>query len=86
MSDAKNISASFYMKLTEDKDWIEMGELSFGKFYSYGGLQMLHNFLMICEKKPELIRQIRIRDDQGSEYTADDFITYITDIEVVENG
>jgi hypothetical protein len=63
-----------------------MGELSFGKFYSYGGLQMLHNFLMICEKKPELIRQIRIRDDQGSEYTADDFITYITDIEVVENG
>ena len=86
MSDAKNISASFYMKLEEDKDWIEMGELSFGKFYSYGGIEMLRNFLKVCEQKPNLIKKVRIRDDQGAEYTADDFITYLGDIEVVDNG
>ena len=86
MSDAKNISASFYMKLEEDKEWIEMGELSFGKFYSYGGIEMLRNFLKVCEQKPNLIKKVRIRDDQGAEYTAEDFITYLADIEVVDNG
>tara|TARA_A100001201_G_scaffold1451_1_gene3687 strand:+ start:487 stop:750 length:264 start_codon:yes stop_codon:yes gene_type:complete len=87
MSDAKNTQASFYLNLpTTYEEWIEMGELSFGKFYSYGGIKMLHNFLKVCERKPNLIKKVRIRDDQGAEYTADDFITYLGDIEVIDNG
>jgi len=61
-----------------------MGEVSFGKFYSYGGLTMLNNFLKVCEQKPKLISQIKIKDDKGKEYTAEEFIVMLSDLEVID--
>ncbi len=86
MSDSKKqITGSFYLNIpTTYDDWIEMGEVSFGKFYSYGGLTMLQNFLSVCEKKPKLLSQIKIKNDKGTDYTAEEFVLLLSDLEVID--
>ena len=80
-------SGSFYLNIpTTYDEWVEMGELSFGKFYSYGGLNLLKNYLTICEKNSKLISMIKIKDDKGKNYTAEEFITMISDVQVIDNG
>lgn len=87
MSDKKTISGSFYLSLpTMLEEWIEMGELSFGKFYSYGGLTMLKNFLTICENNSKLLSKVKIKDETGAEYNPEEFIEMLTDVEVIDNG
>ena len=85
MSDSKKITGSFYLNIpTTYDEWVEMGEVSFGKFYSYGGLTMLQNFLSICEQKPKLLSQVKIKNDKGKEYTTEEFITMLSDLEVMD--
>tara|TARA_R100000030_G_C3235596_1_gene119337 strand:- start:373 stop:612 length:240 start_codon:yes stop_codon:yes gene_type:complete len=77
--------SSFYLNIpTTYEEWIEMGEVSFGKFYSYGGLTMLNNFLTICENKPNLLSKVKIKDDKGKEYTAEEFVVMLSDLEVID--
>lgn len=77
--------SSFYLNIpTTYEEWIEMGEVSFGKFYSYGGLTMLQNFLTICENKPNLLSKVKIKDDKGKEYTAEEFVVMLSDLEVID--
>ena len=77
--------SSFYLNIpTTYEEWIEMGEVSFGKFYSYGGLTMLNNFLTICENKPNLLSKVKIKDDTGKEYTAEEFVVMLSDLEVID--
>ena len=48
---AKRDKGSTFYLLTPNMDYpIEMGEVSFGTFYSYGGIVMLKNILTISEK------------------------------------
>ena len=63
MSKNKQLTGSFYLKLPTFRDndeWLEMGEMSFGNFYSYGGLQSLNNFLKMAEKKPNAMKKIQM--------------------------
>ena len=77
--------SAFYLNIpTTYEEWIEMGEVSFGKFYSYGGLTMLNNFLTICENKPNLLSKVKIKDDTGKEYTAEEFVVMLSDLEVID--
>ena len=67
MSTNKQLTGSFYLKLPTFRDsdeWLEMGEMSFGNFYSYGGLTSLNNFLKMAEKKPGAMDKIKIKDDK----------------------
>ena len=85
MSDSKQITGAFYLNIpTTYEEWIEMGEVSFGKFYSYGGLTMLKNFLTICENKPKLLSKVKIKNENGTEYTAEEFVVMLSDLEVVD--
>ena len=77
--------SAFYLNIpTTYEEWIEMGEVSFGKFYSYGGLTMLQNFLTICENKPNLLSKVKIKNENGTEYTAEEFVVMLSDLEVVD--
>tara|TARA_A100001201_G_scaffold14204_1_gene17320 strand:+ start:932 stop:1171 length:240 start_codon:yes stop_codon:yes gene_type:complete len=77
--------SSFYLNIpTTYDEWVEMGEISFGKFYSYGGLTLLKNYLTICEKNSKLMSMIKIKDDKGKEYTAEEFVVMLSDLEVVD--
>jgi len=67
-------------------DWIEMGEVSYGKFYSYGGLTMLRNFLVIVEKDSKLLKKVEIKDDDNILYNPEEFLDFLTNLEVVDNG
>ena len=89
MSTNKQLTGSFYLKLPTFRDsdeWLEMGEMSFGNFYSYGGLKSLNNFLRIAEKKPEAMDKIQIKDDKNNSYTAEEFVLLLTEVEVIDNG
>ncbi len=85
----KQLTGAFYLKLPTFRDndeWLEMGEMSFGNFYSYGGLKSLNNFLRIAEKKPEAMDKIQIKDDKNNSYTAEEFVLLLTEVEVIDNG
>ena len=85
----KQLTGAFYLKLPTFRDndeWLEMGEMSFGNFYSYGGLKSLNNFLRIAEKKPEALDKIQIKDDKNNSYTAEEFVLLLTEVEVIDNG
>ena len=89
MSKNKQLTGAFYLKLPTFRDndeWLEMGEMSFGNFYSYGGLKSLNNFLRIAEKKPEAMDKIQIKDDKNNSYTAEEFVLLLTEVEVIDNG
>ena len=83
MSKNKQLTGAFYLKLPTFRDndeWLEMGEMSFGNFYSYGGLKSL------AEKKPEALDKIQIKDDKNNSYTAEEFVLLLTEVEVIDNG
>ena len=85
----KQLTGAFYLKLPTFRDndeWLEMGEMSFGNFYSYGGLQSLNNFLRMAEKKPDAMNKIQIKDDKNNSYTAEEFVLLLTEVEVIDNG
>ena len=85
----KQLTGAFYLKLPTFRDsdeWLQMGEMSFGNFYSYGGLQSLNNFLKMAEKKPEAMDKIQIKDDKNNSYTAEEFVLLLTEVEVIDNG
>ena len=87
MSD--KITGSFYLKLPtfrKEDEWLEMGEMSFGNFYSYGGLTALQQFLSIAEKRPELMSKIEIKDGKNNNYTAEEFVLMLSDVKVIDNG
>ena len=89
MSINKQLTGSFYLKLPTFRDsdeWLEMGEMSFGNFYSYGGLKSLNNFLRMAEKKPEAMDKIQIKDDKNNSYTAEEFILLLAEGNVIDNG
>jgi len=89
MSKNKQLTGAFYLKLPTFRDndeWLEMGEMSFGNFYSYGGLKSLNNFLRMAEKKPEALDKIQIKDDKNNSYTAEEFVLLLTEVEVIDNG
>jgi hypothetical protein len=89
MSTNKQLTGSFYLKLPTFRDsdeWLEMGEMSFGNFYSYGGLKSLNNFLRIAEKKPGAMDKIKIKDDKNNSYTAEEFIMLLAEVNVIDNG
>jgi len=89
MSTNKQLTGSFYLKLPTFRDsdeWLEMGEMSFGNFYSYGGLTSLHNFLKIAEKKPGAMDKIKIKDDKNNSYTAEEFVLLLAEVNVIDNG
>ena len=76
----------FYLN-TPNRDYpMEMGEISFGKFYSYGGITMLKNLLTICEKDSKLLSEIQIKDDQNVLYNPEEFLDTLTGLEIVDNG
>ena len=85
----KQLTGAFYLKLPTFRDndeWLEMGEMSFGNFYSYGGLKSLNNFLRMAEKKPEAMDKIQIKDDKNNSYTAEEFILLLAEVNVIDNG
>lgn len=85
----KQLTGAFYLKLPTFRDndeWLQMGEMSFGNFYSYGGLKSLNNFLRMAEKKPEALDKIQIKDDKNNSYTAEEFVLLLTEVEVIDNG
>ena len=82
----RELDRMFYLK-TPNMDYaMEMGEISFGKFYSYGGITMLKNLLTICEKDSKLLSQIEIKDDRNNTYTAEEFVDMLSNLKVVDNG
>tara|TARA_Y100000114_G_C11746182_1_gene321717 strand:+ start:489 stop:758 length:270 start_codon:yes stop_codon:yes gene_type:complete len=82
----RELDRMFYLK-TPNMDYaMEMGEISFGKFYSYGGITMLKNLLTICEKDSKLLSQIQIKDDQNVSYNPEEFLDTLTGLEIVDNG
>ena len=84
---AKRDKGSTFYLLTPNMDYpIEMGEVSFGKFYSYGGIVMLKNILTISEKDSKLLSQIEIKDDRNNTYTAEEFVDMLSNLKVVDNG
>ena len=83
---AQHEGSMFYL-LTPNMDYpIEMGEVSFGKFYSYGGIVMLKNILTISEKDSKLLSQIEIKDDKNNTYTAEEFVNVLGNLKVIDNG
>ena len=76
----------FYLKLPtfSPKQFMEMGEVSFGKFLDYGGLKMLRNFLDIIKNNGKLLLEIEIKDDAGKDYTPDEFLDFLMDLEIKE--
>ena len=82
----RELDRMFYLK-TPNMDYaMEMGEISFGKFYSYGGITMLKNLLTICEKDSKLLSQIQIKDDRNNTDTAEEFVDMLSNLKVVDNG
>ena len=89
MSKNKQLTGAYYLTLTTVRDsdeWLQMGEMSFGNFYSYGGLQSLNNFLKMAEKKPEAMDKIQIKDDKNNSYTAEEFVLLLAEVQVIDNG
>lgn len=89
MSDKHKLKGSFYLKLPTFRDadgWLEIGEVSFGNFYSYGGLTSLQQYLRMCEGKPSLIDQVLIKDDNGKDYSAEEFVLVLSELQVIDNG
>ena len=84
---AQRHEGSMFYLLTPNMDYpIEMGEVSFGTFYSYGGIVMLKNILTISEKDSKLLSQIEIKDDRNNTYTAEEFVDMLSNLKVVDNG
>ena len=82
----RELDRMFYL-LTPNMDYpIEMGEVSFGKFYSYGGITMLKNILTISEKDSKLLSQIEIKDDKNNTYSAEEFVNMLSNLKVMDNG
>ena len=89
MSTNKQLTGSFYLKLPtfrDSDDWLEIGEVSFGNFYSYGGLTSLRQFLSIAENKPTLLEKCQIKDDSGKSYSAEEFVLALAELQVIDNG
>lgn len=89
MSDKNKLKGSFYLKLPTFRDsdeWLEIGEMSFGNFYSYGGLTSLNNFLKMAEKTPGVMDKIKIKDDRNNSYTAEEFVLMLAEVQVIDNG
>ena len=81
----KQLTGAFYLKLPTFRDndeWLEMGEMSFGNFYSYGGTQSLNNFLRMAEKKPDAMNKIQIKDDKNNSYTAEEFVLLLPSTDI----
>ena len=51
-----------------------LGEESFGKFYIGGGFIALNNIL---NKEPEMLEKVKIKDEQGKDYSVTEFLDKI---------
>ena len=68
-------------KISEDL-WDEniLGEESFGKFYIGNGFVALNN---IINNEPELLENIKIKNEQGKSYTITEFLDKIQKLKIV---
>lgn len=57
-----------------------LGEASFGKFWSGGGLRVL---MRVVAEEPELLPQCQIRTDRGEQLDVEQFLTRIQSLKVV---
>ena len=63
----------FNNELQNDEMWDDnmLGDESFGKFYIGGGFIALNN---IINNEPELLKDVKIKDEQGKNLTITDFL------------
>ena len=66
----------FNNELNIDDMWDDntLGDESFGKFYIGSGFIALNN---IINNKPESLKNIKIKDEQGRDFTITDFLDKI---------
>ena len=66
----------FNNELRTDNMWDDnmLGEESFGKFYIGGGFIALDNIL---NKEPEMLEKVKIKDEQGKDYSVTEFLDKI---------
>ena len=66
----------FNNELRADNMWDDnmLGEESFGKFYIGGGFIALNNIL---NKEPEMLEKVKIKDEQGKDYSVTEFLDKI---------
>ncbi len=66
----------FNNELRTDNMWDDnmLGEESFGKFYIGGGFIALNNIL---NKEPEMLEKVKIKDEQGKDYSVTEFLDKI---------
>jgi hypothetical protein len=62
------------------KDTNTLGEASFGKFWSGGGLAVL---MRTVTDAPDLLPECRIITDQGKQLTVEEFLTAIQRLKVI---
>ena len=63
----------FKNELQSDNMWDDnmLGDESFGKFYIGSGFVALNN---IINNEPELLERIKIKDEQGNDFTITEFL------------
>ena len=59
---------------------IDLGDESFGKFYTGNGFIALNN---IINNEPELLQNIKIIDEQGKSYSITKFLDNIKKLKIV---